>query len=56
MEYVEYLDTYSDVPVDTIIDGWKKIYGEDRVNRWIDEFERSGGKSGRNFIKEDILE
>jgi transglutaminase-like putative cysteine protease len=55
MEYVEYLDTYADIPVDVIIAGWKKAYGEDRVNRWIEEFERSGGKSGRDFHREDVV-
>lgn len=55
MEYVEYLDTYADIPVDLIVAGWKEAYGEDRVNRWIEEFERSGGKSGRDFHREDVI-
>jgi hypothetical protein len=55
MEYVEYLDTYADIPVEIIVAGWKETYGEDRVKRWIAEFERSGGKTRRNFHKEDVI-
>ena len=35
---------------------WKETYGEDRVKGWIEEFERSGGKAGRDFHKEDIID
>jgi len=55
MEYVEYLGTYSDIPVDIIVTGYKKIYGKDRVRRWIDEFEKSGGRLLRDFDKEDLV-
>ena len=56
MEYVEYLDTYEDIPVDTIVAGWVDAYGKDRVRKWIEEFEKSGGGSRHDFNKEDILE
>lgn len=55
MEYVEYHGTYSDVPVHTIVAAWEKAYGKDRVRKWIRDFEKSGGKSGRDFYSEDIL-
>ena len=56
MEYVEYLGTYSDIPVDTIVAGWEKAYGKERIRRMIEEFERSWGKSPhRDFDKEEIL-
>jgi len=55
MEYVEYLDTYADIPVDTIVAGWEEAYGKDRVRGWIDQFEKAGGKSRRDFDKEDVV-
>jgi len=55
MEYVEYLDTYADIPVDTIVAGWEEAYGKDRVRGWIDQFENAGGKSRRDFDKEDVV-
>ncbi len=55
MEYVEFLGVFADIPVDDIIAGWKRTYGEKRVNQWIEMQEKSGGNVGRNFIKEDPL-
>ena len=54
MEYVEFHGEYADIPVDTIVDAWEKTYGEERVRTWIDTFERSGGKSIRDFNKEEV--
>ena len=42
MEYLEYHGTYSDIPIDKILSEWKKMYGEDRINKWIDNFEKTG--------------
>jgi transglutaminase-like putative cysteine protease len=54
MEYVEYYGSYSDIPVALIVAGWKKTYGEERVDRWIAAFE--SGKSARpDFCREDVL-
>jgi transglutaminase-like putative cysteine protease len=55
MEYVTYHDVYADIPVNIILDVWKKTYGADRVSRWIEEFEKRGGRYGRDFDKEDII-
>ena len=55
MEYIDDLGTYADVPVDRIVSGWEDAYGKDRVRRWIEAFEASGGDSGRDFLKEDVL-
>ena len=49
MEYVEYLGSYADIPVDTIVTGYKEIYGKERVKSWIEEFEKTGGNSGRTL-------
>jgi transglutaminase-like putative cysteine protease len=56
MEYLEDLGTYADIPVGTIVAAWEKAYGKDRVRKWIRDLEKSGGKSGRKFEREDVLE
>ena len=55
MEYVADHGTDSDIPVDIIVIAWKEAYGKDRVNGWIRGFERSGGKSGRDFYGEEVI-
>jgi hypothetical protein len=55
MEYVADHGTYADIPVDIIVAAWKEAYGNDRVNGWIKGFEKSGGKSGRDFYREEVL-
>lgn len=55
MEYVAYHGTYADIPVDTIVAAWETAYGKDRVNVWIKRFEALGGKSGRDFDREEIV-
>jgi transglutaminase-like putative cysteine protease len=56
MEYVTDHGTFTDVPVDTIVEAWKKAYGEERFAAWIRGFEASGEMSGRDFRAEEILE
>ncbi|MEE9612824.1 MAG: transglutaminase-like domain-containing protein [Desulfatiglandales bacterium] len=56
MEYVEFHASYADIPVDTIVAAWKKIYGKERVRKWIEIFEKSGGRSIRDFDSEEVLE
>ncbi len=56
MEYVEDLGTCADIPVERIVRGWEEAYGKERVGRWIDEFERTGGLSPRRFHEEDVIQ
>jgi hypothetical protein len=42
MEYLEYHGTYADIPIDNILYEWKKAYGENRINKWIKNFEKTG--------------
>ena len=56
MEYVEFLGVFADIPVDTIVAGWKTTYGEERMSRWIDELERTHGRTWRIFINEEPVE
>jgi transglutaminase-like putative cysteine protease len=55
MEYVNFCGIYADVPVDQIVDAWKRAYGEDRVQRWIKMFEEESDHSLSDFEKEDVL-
>lgn len=54
MEYVADHGTFSDVPVDQIVAGWRQAYGEDRVRRWISEYEQPDAKYRRKFYQEDV--
>lgn len=56
MEYIEIEGIFADIPVDHIVTGWKKVYGEDRVNQWIKKFEQEGEKSLSDFEKEEVLD
>ena len=55
MEYVADHGTYADIPVEEIVAAWKKAYGTQRVQGWIRGYEAKGGKSGREFDKEDVF-
>ena len=55
MEYVKFYGVYEDIPVEEIVAAWRKAYGQDRVNQWIATFEKGGGRSIRNFDREDVL-
>jgi len=55
MEYVNYHGIFADVPVDTIVNAWRRAYGEERVDRWIEAFEKKGGGLRRDFYSEDVI-
>jgi hypothetical protein len=55
MEYIEDHGVYADIPLDTILSAWKAAYGKMRVQRWIDTFEQTGGRSGRDFFGEQVV-
>lgn len=55
MEYVDHHGEFADIPVDQIVAAWKAVYGENRVNQWIESIEKSKGKPVRHFDKEDVL-
>jgi hypothetical protein len=55
MEYTEFLGTYADIPIATIIDGWKKAYGRERVQGWIRELEEDQGRERLDFYQEDVV-
>ena len=55
MEYVADHGVFADIPVDMLVAGWKAVYGKDRVLGWIENFEKRGGISDRDFSKEDVV-
>ena len=55
MEYLDHHGTYADIPVDDLVTAWEMIYGKERVRKWIEAFEKSGGISPRDFSREDVL-
>ena len=55
MEYVEFYGIEADIPVDRIVKAWKEAYGEDRVNRWIRQFEETGSRSRSDVDREAVL-
>jgi len=54
MEYVEFHGSYADIPVQEIVAAFKATYGKDRVEKWIDAFEKSGGKPRHDFSSEEV--
>ncbi len=55
MEYIEYTGVYSDVPVETILQAWRKAYGQERVEAWISLYERTPEGKRPDFASEDIV-
>lgn len=54
MEYIEYLGTFADIPVDKIVVAWKRAYGEERVEEWIEMFAQKEEAQFADFHKEDV--
>ncbi|MCA1960664.1 MAG: transglutaminase family protein [Desulfomonile sp.] len=41
VEYLTYHGHFADLPLEPILAGWRKTYGEDRVKAWIAAFEQA---------------
>jgi transglutaminase-like putative cysteine protease len=55
MEYMADLGSYADIPVDIIVKGWEKEYGQERVQGWIRELEEAETKKKPDFYQEDVV-
>ena len=55
MEYVTYHGTYEDIPLKAMLRTWEEVYGKARLDAWIAELEKTGGKSYRDFDKETVI-
>jgi len=56
MEYVTYHGSFADIPVKRIVAAWEEAYTKERVETWIEEFERGGGQPKGDFFKEAPVE
>jgi transglutaminase-like putative cysteine protease len=54
MEYVADHGCFADIPLDQILAGWERAYGKERVRGWIEQFEKSEGRSPSNFGREEV--
>jgi transglutaminase-like putative cysteine protease len=55
MEYVEFHGSYPDIPVNEIVSSFKNTYGADRVQGWIESFEKFGFLRRGRFDSEDVV-
>jgi transglutaminase-like putative cysteine protease len=56
MEYVEFYGSYQDIPVKEIVRAFQKTYGRERVQSWIESFEKYGYIRRGRFDSEDIVD
>ncbi len=55
MEYLEFHGSYADIPVTEIMTAFRKTYGDQLVERWIDAFESTRGFANRRFDQEEVV-
>jgi len=55
MEYLEFIGSYADIPVNEIVAAFRKTYGQERVQGWIESFEKYGDVRRGRFDTEDII-
>lgn len=56
MEYTEFYGSYADIPVDEIVEAFKKQHGKESVRKWISDFEKSEGAADHNFDSEEVVD
>jgi len=56
MEYIEFLGSYADIPVEEIVAAFKSAYGRQRVEGWIESFEKYGAIRRGHFETEDVVQ
>jgi transglutaminase-like putative cysteine protease len=54
MEYLEFIETCPDVPVERILTAWEATYGRERLQSWIRDQENSAQKNAPDFKQEDV--
>jgi transglutaminase-like putative cysteine protease len=55
MEYLEFHGSFADIPVERIVDAFKRTYGPERVQGWIESFEKYGNIRRGRFDAEDVV-
>jgi transglutaminase-like putative cysteine protease len=49
MEYLEFHGSFPDIPVEEIVRAFRKTYGSERVEQWIENFEKYGDMRKKSF-------
>jgi transglutaminase-like putative cysteine protease len=55
MEYIEFLGSYPDIPVQEIVSAFQMTYGSERVQGWIESFEKFGDIRRGRFDTEEVV-
>jgi hypothetical protein len=55
MEYLDFQGSFADIPVEEIVNSFRKTYGRERVQGWIESFERHGDMRRGRFETEDVV-
>jgi transglutaminase-like putative cysteine protease len=55
MDYLEFHGTFSDIPVTEIVHAFERTYGRERVQGWIESFEKHGDVRKGKFDVEDVV-
>jgi transglutaminase-like putative cysteine protease len=56
MEYVDFVGSRADVPVDEIVAAWEATYGRERVAGWIQDFSGPASRTESHFETEDVVQ
>jgi transglutaminase-like putative cysteine protease len=56
MEYLEFLGSFRDIPVDRIVAAFEEAYGYERVHGWIENFEHHAAERRGRFDIEDVVQ
>ncbi len=56
MEYIDFLGSFADIPVNRIVDAFEKAYGRERVQSWINGFEQNQNVRRGRFDTEDVVQ
>jgi len=52
VEYLTYHGSYADLPLEALLESWRKHYGPDRVNHWTEVFQYD--RKGEGFSRDDF--
>lgn len=55
MEYEDYMGSYTDIPVEEIVEAWRKAYGDAFIERALRHIAAREAGAGRVFEHEDVL-
>jgi len=56
MEYIKFHGSFADIPVDRIVASFEETYGRERVQGWIEGFEKNTNNRRGRFDVEDVVQ